>query len=127
MSQEQYEEIKLRIKKEGLEHLVDVSLVDYRQIKDKKFDRIVSVGMLEHVGKENLEEYFSSIHSLLKDGGISLLHCIFCLQKAWQMKFHLQENIYILNIIIVCFLICINGSYLLEKRGIMYNNTRYLF
>ena len=90
LSQEQYEEIKLRIKKEGLEHLVDVSLVDYRQIKDKKFDRIVSVGMLEHVGKENLEEYFSSIHSLLKDGGISLLHCITSLKggtNEWINKY----------------------------------------
>lgn len=76
LSQEQLEKVNTRIKKEGLENLVDVCLLDYRQIKNKTFDRIVSVGMLEHVGKDNLEEYFSVVHSLLNDGGISLLHCI---------------------------------------------------
>lgn len=76
LSSEQMEAVRERIEKEGLEDLVSVELKDYRQIKDRHFDRIVSVGMIEHVGKEYLPEYFSSVNELLEEGGISLLHCI---------------------------------------------------
>lgn len=65
-----------RIKAEGLEDLVEVKLQDYREIKNMSFDRIVSVGMLEHVGLENLSEYFNIVNDLLKDKGLSLIHCI---------------------------------------------------
>lgn len=76
LSSEQMEKAGERIKAEGLNDLAEVRLMDYRQIKDKTFDRIVSVGMIEHVGKEYLEEYFKVVNSLLNEGGISLLHCI---------------------------------------------------
>jgi cyclopropane-fatty-acyl-phospholipid synthase len=76
LSSEQMEMTMERIKKEGLSDLVEVQLIDYRQIKDKKFDRIVSVGMLEHVGKEFLNEYFMVINELLNESGLSLLHTI---------------------------------------------------
>lgn len=76
LSSEQLETVNKRIKKEGLEDLVEVQLTDYRQITGRTFDRIVSVGMIEHVGKEYLSEYFSVINKLLTEGGISLLHCI---------------------------------------------------
>ncbi len=76
LSSEQMEKANNRIKAEGLEDLVEVKLLDYRHIKDQQFDRIVSVGMIEHVGKDYLHEYFSVVNRLLKDGGISLLHCI---------------------------------------------------
>lgn len=76
LSTEQMEKVNKRIKEEGLENLVEVQLVDYRQIKNRTFDRIVSVGMIEHVGKEYLHEYFKVINNLLNNGGISLLHCI---------------------------------------------------
>lgn len=76
LSEEQFKACKERIKKEGLEGKVDVILQDYREIKNKTFDRIVSVGMIEHVGKKNIHEYFEAINKLLNDGGISLLHCI---------------------------------------------------
>ncbi len=76
LSQEQMEKANERIKEEGLEEFAKVQLMDYRQIKNKTFDKIVSVGMIEHVGKDNLPEYFSAINTLLNDGGISLLHCI---------------------------------------------------
>ncbi|WP_026881968.1 SAM-dependent methyltransferase [Clostridium akagii] len=76
LSSEQLEKVNERIKAEGLEDLVEVRLADYRELKNISFDRVVSVGMLEHVGKDNLTEYFSVVNNLLKDKGVSLLHCI---------------------------------------------------
>lgn len=76
LSKEQFARVNERIKEEGLSDLVEVQLIDYRQIKDRKFDRVVSVGMIEHVGKENLNEYFAKVNDLLTKGGLSLLHCI---------------------------------------------------
>lgn len=76
ISSEQFQKVNERIKTEGLEDLVEVQQLDYRKLKNRKFDRIVSVGMLEHIGKENLSEYFSKVNDLLNEKGISLLHCI---------------------------------------------------
>lgn len=76
LSAEQLEKVKERIKKEGLEDLVEVQLVDYRELKNRTFDKIVSVGMLEHVGQDHLKEYFVAVNNLLNDKGVSLLHCI---------------------------------------------------
>jgi cyclopropane-fatty-acyl-phospholipid synthase len=54
-------------------------LMDYRNIpKDMKFTKIVSVGMLEHVGNKNYEEYFDIVHDHLTDDGIALIHTIGC-------------------------------------------------
>lgn len=76
LSSQQYEKVKNKIRERGLEDKVQVELIDYREIKNEKFDRVVSVGMLEHVGKDSLHEYFSAVKNLLNDKGISLLHCI---------------------------------------------------
>ena len=76
LSSEQLEKVNERIKKEGLENLVEVKLADYRELKNRTFDKVVSVGMLEHVGKDHLAEYFSAVNKLLNDKGVSLLHCI---------------------------------------------------
>ncbi|EHI98409.1 Cyclopropane-fatty-acyl-phospholipid synthase [Clostridium sp. DL-VIII] len=76
LSAEQLAKVKERIKNEGLEDLVEVQLVDYRELKNRTFDKVVSVGMLEHVGQDHLAEYFVSVNNLLNDKGVSLLHCI---------------------------------------------------
>jgi len=76
LSEEQFEKTNERIKAEGLEDLVEVKLEDYRELKNLSFDRIVSIGMLEHVGLDNLSEYFHVVNSLLKEKGLSLVHCI---------------------------------------------------
>lgn len=78
LSQEQYHKTKERIKEENLEELVDVKLIDYRELTklDQKFDRIVSIGMIEHVGKKNIPVYMDTINKLLTLGGVSVLHCI---------------------------------------------------
>ena len=78
LSKEQEQETKHRINEEELEGRVDVCLADYRDLPGDghTFDKIVSVGMFEHVGKEYISEYFSSLNKMLKPGGISLLHTI---------------------------------------------------
>jgi cyclopropane-fatty-acyl-phospholipid synthase len=54
---------------------VHFRLEDYRLI-DEKFDRIVSVGMFEHVGLSNYETYFKKVAALLEDDGVALIHTI---------------------------------------------------
>ncbi|WP_039658043.1 SAM-dependent methyltransferase [Clostridium tyrobutyricum] len=78
LSEEQYSKVKQRIKENNLEDKVEVRLSDYRElVKNKeKFDRIVSVGMIEHVGRKNLHYYMEGVNSMLVQGGVSLLHCI---------------------------------------------------
>jgi len=49
--------------------------LDYRELSGR-FDRVVSVGMMEHVGIGHFAEYFSKIGELLTDDGIALVHCI---------------------------------------------------
>jgi len=54
---------------------VDILVKDYREI-DGTFDRVVSIGMFEHVGPKNYRTYFSKVANLLKDHGLFLLHTI---------------------------------------------------
>lgn len=78
LSKEQYDAFKERIKKEKLEDYLQVKQMDYRELKacDLKFDRVVSVGMLEHVGRENYQVFFENVDSVLKESGLFLLHFI---------------------------------------------------
>jgi cyclopropane-fatty-acyl-phospholipid synthase len=58
-------------------HLVDFVLTDYESFKaPKQYDRIYSIGMLEHVGRGQLDTYFNKISELLAPGGRALVHCI---------------------------------------------------
>ncbi|MBT4880112.1 MAG: class I SAM-dependent methyltransferase [Alphaproteobacteria bacterium] len=76
LSTEQLAVAKSRAKEAGLEDKVTFLLQDYRKIEDK-FERIVSVGMFEHVGASHYKEYFDQVQNLLKDDGVSLIHSIF--------------------------------------------------
>ncbi|HJF35969.1 MAG TPA: cyclopropane-fatty-acyl-phospholipid synthase family protein [Clostridium perfringens] len=78
LSEEQFKKAKERIKQERLEDLVDVKLMDYRNLEKSnlEFDRIVSVGMAEHVGHTNLPLFFKNVDSVLKESGLFLLHNI---------------------------------------------------
>ena len=51
-------------------------LQDYREFESEQFDRIISIGMFEHVGIKNYETYFKKLRALLKDNGLFLLHTI---------------------------------------------------
>jgi len=65
-----------RAGREGLADSVDIRVQDYRHIADEPFDAISSIGMFEHVGIEQLGEYFERLFGLLKPGGRLLNHAI---------------------------------------------------
>ena len=75
LSEEQLAYANARSTKEGMAKHARFYLEDYRQIKEK-FDRIVSVGMFEHVGRSHYGEFFKIISKLLQDDGVALLHTI---------------------------------------------------
>jgi cyclopropane-fatty-acyl-phospholipid synthase len=75
LSKEQYALAVARTKEAGLEGRVKFALQDYRQLTTK-FDRIVSVGMFEHVGPAHYADYFAAMARLLDRRGIALLHTI---------------------------------------------------
>jgi cyclopropane-fatty-acyl-phospholipid synthase len=75
LSQEQLNEAERLIKEEGLGNRVKFSLRDYRHERGQ-YDRIVSVGMFEHVGAPHYDAYFKQIGALLKEDGVALVHFI---------------------------------------------------
>jgi cyclopropane-fatty-acyl-phospholipid synthase len=76
LSKEQLEVAQARAKAAGLEGQVDFKLMDYREEAAAGFDRIVSVGMFEHVGVKHYPEFFAKVEELLKPDGVALLHAI---------------------------------------------------
>ena len=75
LSTEQHKIANQRAKAEGLEDRVRFELIDYRDVQGE-FDRIVSVGMFEHVGLPQYRTYFNKINELLTEDGIALVHTI---------------------------------------------------
>ncbi len=78
LSEEQFRGTKELIKRLGLEDRVEVRLMNYLDLDENElqFDKIVSVGMLENVGKENLEKFFEKVSKLLVSAGLCLVHTI---------------------------------------------------
>lgn len=75
LSKNQCSTAQARAEAEGLANRVTFRLQDYRRVNDQ-YDRIVSVGMLEHVGVPNYDTYFATIAKLLKPDGVALIHTI---------------------------------------------------
>jgi cyclopropane-fatty-acyl-phospholipid synthase len=75
LSTEQLELARQRVEAAGLADKVKFELTDYRDVT-RQFDRIVSVGMLEHVGAPNFRGYFETVKRLLADDGSALIHSI---------------------------------------------------
>jgi cyclopropane-fatty-acyl-phospholipid synthase len=75
LSTEQLAESRARAEAEGLADRVKFELVDYRAL-EQRFDRIVSVGMFEHVGVGHYREFFSTVGRCLHPDGVALLHAI---------------------------------------------------
>ena len=75
LSKQQVEYAIDLVKRESLSECISIVLEDYRNIKGE-FDKFVSVGMFEHVGKEFIPTFMEKTRSILKRGGIGLLHTI---------------------------------------------------
>ena len=94
LSKQQYELANERIREQGLQGRVEVRLEDYRETSQKEkgiYDRIVSVGMFEHVGRENIPIFFEETKKLLRNKGIMVLHTIGRMQPeeldSWLKKY----------------------------------------
>ena len=75
LSVEQQKYAEARARREGLDSRARFLLKDYRQL-DGQFDRIVSVGMFEHLGASHFGEYFRKLAALLTPDGVALVHTI---------------------------------------------------
>lgn len=93
LSTEQKKKFEARIHEEHLEEYLTVELMDYRDLPSLglTFDRVVSVGMVEHVGRDNYAQFLSCAKSILKPGGLFLLHYISALKEypgdPWIKKY----------------------------------------
>jgi cyclopropane-fatty-acyl-phospholipid synthase len=76
LSQEQAREASRRVAEAGLGSKIDIRVQDYRDIRGEQFDAISSIGMFEHVGREQTATYFSTMRRLLVDRGRLLNHAI---------------------------------------------------
>jgi cyclopropane-fatty-acyl-phospholipid synthase len=78
LSKEQHAYASDLAKREKVDKLVRFELVNYQELAERgtQYDRVYSVGMFEHVGRGNQEQYFKAVDKLLKPGGVSFLHCI---------------------------------------------------
>jgi len=75
LSENQLEYSNNKAKEMNLTNQLEFKMIDYRQLNEK-FDRIVSVGMFEHVGRKFYKTYFNKVSKLLKDKGVALIHTI---------------------------------------------------
>jgi cyclopropane-fatty-acyl-phospholipid synthase len=75
LSTEQLAEAQARVRAEGLEDRVSFELMDYRALH-RRFDRIVSVGMFEHVGVGHYRQFFDTVKRCLEPDGVALIHAI---------------------------------------------------
>ena len=85
LSQAQLDEATRRIAAEGLQDRIKVELRDYRALAGEGvYDKVSSVGMLEHVGLANLAQYNATVHRVLKPNGLFLNHGITHEEDGWQ-------------------------------------------
>jgi cyclopropane-fatty-acyl-phospholipid synthase len=75
LSEEQWRVAQDRARAAGLDNKVSFKLLDYRE-ESGRYDRIVSIGMFEHVGQSHYDEFFAKLRELMKDDGVCLLHTI---------------------------------------------------
>lgn len=76
LSRKQHEESQRRITAASLESRARVELRDYRDLRGERFDKIVSIGMFEHVGRARFAQYFRAVFEALRPGGLFLNHAI---------------------------------------------------
>lgn len=85
LSRNQYEHACNEVRRLGLQDKVTIELRNYRDLpKVPTYDKVSSIGMFEHVGLKNLPEYFATVRSVLKPGGLFLNHGITSDEPGWQ-------------------------------------------
>lgn len=93
LSTDQYETSVRRAQAAGLVDKVTFKLLDYRQ-EPGTYDRIVSVGMFEHVGRQHFGEFFTHLDRLLKPDGVALLHTITRMATPTQINSWIRKYIF---------------------------------
>jgi cyclopropane-fatty-acyl-phospholipid synthase len=76
LSEPQAARARERAREHGVEDRVEIRVMDYRDLRDEKFDAIASIGMVEHVGAANIDAYARGLAGLLDSGGRLLNHGI---------------------------------------------------
>ncbi len=104
LSREQAEESNRRIQKAGLQDRIHVEHADYRDLpkQGRVFDKVVSVGCLEHIGKANHDLFFSKVKQSLKPTGTFVLHTIGRLKSEAALAFgnkHVFPGVYTATIV----------------------------
>jgi cyclopropane-fatty-acyl-phospholipid synthase len=93
LSAEQLNVARARAREQGVENSVRFALQDYRDVEGD-FDRIVSVGMFEHVGPRYYDTYFRKCRDLLKPDGVMVMHTIGLLDGPWYPNPWLDKYIF---------------------------------
>jgi cyclopropane-fatty-acyl-phospholipid synthase len=93
LSTEQLKIARERAVRQGVARLVDFRLEDYRHTRGP-FDRIVSIGMFEHVGRPHYRRFFSRLGRLLSDDGVALLHTIGRQTPPTPINVWMRRNIF---------------------------------
>ncbi|THK39725.1 class I SAM-dependent methyltransferase [Ensifer sp. MPMI2T] len=94
LSEEQLKVSRERATRRGLADRVRFELQDYRTMQGQQFDRIVSVGMFEHVGIGNYGNFFRKMKELLTPEGVMLLHSIGQIYKPWATNPWIEKYIF---------------------------------
>jgi len=92
LSENQYAYFKKAIMAAGKQDSLSVELCDYRKLNNRRFERIISVGMLEHVGRQNLNRFMATVDRHLTEDGIAVIHSIgrngpACSTSPWLNKY----------------------------------------
>lgn len=122
LSKEQVKYAQKLAKREGVDDLVEFRYLNYLDIpKEELFDRVVSVGFFEHVGRGNLADYFAVVDRHLKTGGISVLHAITHQDEAptdaWIDKYIFPGG-YLPSVRETTSLMASNGFYLFDYENL---------
>ena len=94
LSEEQLRVSQGRAEKRGLAGRVRFELQDYQAMESRQFDRIVSIGMFEHVGMANYRGFFAKMAHLLAPDGVMVLHYIGQAEKPWATNPWIEKYIF---------------------------------
>jgi cyclopropane-fatty-acyl-phospholipid synthase len=84
LSPSQAELAREKVAQAGLSEQVEIRVADYRELPDESFDAIVSIGMSEHVGESQIDNYAATLFGLLRPGGVLLNHAIAALDPEYE-------------------------------------------